>query len=236
MRAAPKTIAPVDRKALQRQLKHDADTGRYIPLRNRALFLLTWSSALRLSEVLALTVGQVLELAKVAAPSKSKGKVRWRVRSSTYVTVKQAKGGKASNARSNGRSESVRTWTSAGTVVIPARTRRAIAAYVRAAVDHGALDVTAPDSPLWVQASSGRQLRARTIQYQWTGLQRRAGCSELYHFHCLRHDSLTRFAAACGGDVFQVAAFGRCDPYTAQRYVHVEPRRLAGFADKAEQL
>ncbi|HKU37327.1 MAG TPA: site-specific integrase [Polyangiales bacterium] len=234
MRAAPKTIAPADRKALQRQLKLEADSGRVIPLRNRALFLLTWSSALRLSEVLALSIGQVLDVATVAAPRSLAGKVRWRVRSSTYVKVSQAKGGKVVDA--NGRGASVRTWTSAGTVVIPARARRAIGAYVRAAVKVGALQLAAGDAPLWVQPSTGRQLQPRTIQYQWTGLQRRAGCSELYHFHCLRHDALTRFAAACGGQVFQVAAFGRCDPYTAQRYVHVEPRRLAAFADKAESL
>lgn len=236
MRAAPKTIAPADRKALQRQLKLEADSGRVIPLRNRALFLLTWSSGLRLAEVLALTVGQVLELGLARQRASKKAVLRWRVRSSTYVKVSQAKGGKVVDHSGNG--ASVRTWTSAGTVVIPARARRAIAAYVRAALRVGALQLEqlGGAGPLWVQPSTGRQLQPRTIQYQWTGLQRRAGCSELYHFHCLRHDALTRFAAACGGNVFQVAAFGRCDPYTAQRYVHVEPRRLAGYADKAESL
>lgn len=235
MRTAPKPIAPPDRKALQRQLKLDADTGRFIPLRNRALLLTAWGGALRISEVLALSVDQVIEV--LNAPKKGttmrRSQLRWRVRASTYVKVDQAKGGKAHER--NG-TASVRTWTSAGTVVIPARARRAIAAYVRDALKRDVLDVVQKGAPLWVQAATGRQLSERAIQYQWVRLQRRAGCGDHYWFHSLRHDALTRFAEACGGDVFKVAAFGRCDPYTAQRYVHLVPRKLSGLADKAFEL
>jgi site-specific recombinase XerC len=250
MRQPPRTLEPEHRVRIRRQLKLEADAGRFNALRNRALYLLAWGSALRLKEVLALTVGQVLELeqpqprrrvlqrrsngahvGRLEAPAR----VRWRVRSKTYLRVQQAKGG-AAGADVDGR-PSVRRWTSAGNIVITSTARRALSAYVKHAVKAGALRLE-QDAPVWVRRKTAEPIRKRTLQDQWHGLQLRAGIEleQHYHFHCLRHDALTLFARACRYDVFQIAAFGRCDPYTAQRYVHAEPRRLAALADAAEQL
>lgn len=214
-RPLPEALASADRRVIERQLKLEADSGRFNPVRNRAFYLLMWHAALRLNEDLSLRLGQVIDI-------EPRGK-RWTVRSSSHVDKHQAKGGKHRNGGE---------WSSAGPFVLTRSVQRAIRAYVRCALKEGAIKLD-PQQPLWVKRRNGAPVRERALQYQWAGLLARAGASKHYHLHQLRHDAMTRFADACGGDVFKVAAYGRCDPYTAQRYVHASPRKLGELAERA---
>lgn len=217
----PRCFLPADRLRLANRLKSEADGKRFNALRNRALVLLAWTSGLRLGECMSLTVAQLLDNPKAVRVL--------RIRSQGYLRVEQAKGGAELEPGSP-----TRTWTSAGVFIVTKTARRALQLYLQSAQKSGVMKFPVdPDQRLWVQKKTGRPLRTRTIQYQFQTLLQRAGVPERYRFHDLRHDALTRFSEACGGDVFKVAAFGRCDPYTAQRYVHASPFALSEFADKA---
>lgn len=186
-----------------------------VALRQRALITLALDSGLRLAELCALELGQVVE-------DLSDGRVR--IRSSSYLVAEQAKGGERG----------------AGPFQIPLRARRALRPYVlalRAAAWvpwHGS-------SPLFVghRGQGGRaghaQLSPRAAQRDWTEVQIRARLRVHYPFHSLRHDAASRLRAA-GADAFDLMRALRWrELNTAARYVHDfdAAARAAELAERA---
>lgn len=219
MRAQPRSIDDADRARLLATLSRARTLHE---LRTRALLLLAWGSGLRLKEVCALNLVQLLEDPKAKRP---------RIRSTAYLQPKQSKG-RRNGARAH--------WDSAGSFIVTKPARVALQAYLRAAALRAWVRFPPTSTaPVFVAAGHGKakgahqRLAKRTAQHAWTELQKRARIEQPYGFHCLRHDALTRFAESCSGNVFKVATFGRCDVHTALRYVHANPAALREIAEHA---
>lgn len=212
-----RSIVPEDRKRLLTALTHH-DPHAFERLRTGALIRLAWTSALRVSECLALDCGQLVE---------EHGKTI-RIRSSGYLRTHQAKG--AADGR----------WSSAGQFVVTLAVARALRLYILEARRRGWLSSDA-SAPIFIAHRRTRnspdphgRLTHKGARAAWYRLQRRAGLQRpLYRFHDLRHDAITRFADACKGDAFKVAQFGRIDVRTASRYVHTRFTTIAEIADVA---
>ncbi|MGV1080685.1 MAG: tyrosine-type recombinase/integrase [Candidatus Nanopelagicales bacterium] len=226
MSARPRALAPDDRKRILHTANEWARSGSFTGLRTRAFVHLALGSGLRLKELCALNLTQVLDRT-------ARG---WRLRSQAYLLAPQSKG------RRNG---ARKKWDSAGSFYLTKNTRTALTLYLREARKRGWIEwPPAADTPLFVTVK-GRgsddngadhhvRLSHRTAQHAWTLLQARARVTEPYGVHCLRHEALSRFADACGGDSFKVAKFGRCDLRTALRYVHLSPAELERVAERAQ--
>lgn len=231
MKEPGRDIDDADRaKALQWLTEQAQRPGAFLHLRNRALMLLAMLSALRLKELLALNVNQVLE-----DPTTS---TLGRLRSSGYIRPEQTKG----------RRRGERRWTSAGTFVIPKLAREALRAYLSERIKRGWLTLPCKDDvPLFVtwrrttKASAKERaadvpgrLAKRSAEAAWEDVQARARLVQRYRFHDMRHDSLTRMSDASGGNPFRVAQHGRLrDIRTAQRYVHNDVATLEELSELA---
>lgn len=204
--------------------------GALLHLRNRALILLGMTSALRLKELLALDVNQVLE-----DPSTS---TLGRLRSSSYIRGEQAKGRRVGERR----------WEGSGTFVITKVAREALRAYLLERIKRGWLALPCSnDVPLFITwrrtTKATAKVRAtdvpgrlakRSAQAAWEDVQARARLVQRYRFHDIRHDALTRMADASNGNPFRVAQHGRLrDIRTAQRYVHGDVATLEELAHLA---
>jgi integrase len=170
-----------DRRRVVSALAEWARSGSIVGLRTQAMVTLTADTGLRAIEVTRLNVDQVLER-----------RADYAIATRGHLRPAQAKG------------------KVGGPFVISARARRALAAYLRAAVGAGWLTWPAPrGTPLFIghrghagAAGHGR-LTKRSAQHCWHEAQRRADLSARYGFHALRHDAATRIRAA-GGDVLDV--------------------------------
>jgi integrase len=214
-----------DRGRILAALTQWAASGSFYALRTRALILLVWGSALRLSEALALNIDQILE-----DPTLDR---LGRIRGTALVRADQSKG----------RRKGPRRWNSSGAFVLTKPARIALREYLAECHKRGW--VTLPvkrDTPLFVTVKGGKskgapsreRLGKRAAQRSWTEVQKRAKVHEHYRFHDLRHDALTRVGDVSSGNVFKVAQFGRLrDIRTAQRYVHGSTASLAELAELA---
>ena len=225
----PRAVLPNDRKRILRELSDWSRGESFLALRTRAHVLLAAGSALRVKEIVALDLEQVLE----QSPGPTGKKKRWRVRSSAYLRAGQSKG----------RRQGDRRWNSAGQFVLTKKARAAVRAYIALCVRRGWLELPPkPGQPLFIsnRRRTGNEphprVSKRTLQHAWHKLQQRAGLpkSAWYGVHDLRHDALTRFSDRCSGNVFQVAKYGRMSEKTAQRYVHTSPATIAQIAELAE--
>lgn len=203
-------------------MSQGALSGNFHHIRTRAIVLLAWGSALRVKEIAALQLAQVLEDPR---------KAHVRLRSSSYLRADQAKGGLGKKR------------AGVGAFIITKEARAALRDYLRTAKARDWLQLPPPkEAPLWVTIKSrgaktgpwhGR-LSKRMIEHSFLQLQTRAGIREPYRFHDLRHDALTRFAESCHGNPFRVAQFGRFnDIRTAMRYCHTDFMTLASLAELA---
>lgn len=185
----------------------------FTELRSAALVLVAWGGALRLSEVLALNVDQVIE-----DPRRQKlGKLR----ETGYLRTEQAE--------------------HPGAFVLTHETREVLREYLRALIAREWL--TLPSTgPLFVTIKGGKnkgalsrqRLGKRAAQLCFEQLQDRIGIRAHYRFGDLRHDALLRFGAAAQSNPFTVAQFGRLrDTRTAARYVRNAPASLAQLASIA---
>lgn len=221
-----RAIDELDRAKLLATLTQWAASQSFYALRTRALILLAWGSALRLSECLALNVDQILEDPTAETLS--------RIRGTAYVRADQTKGRRVGHTR----------WTSAGPFVLTKPARQALRAYLQESIRRGYLSLPPKrGTPLFVtlkgRVDKGQKVKRgrlgkRAAQHSWSSVQRRAGMQDIYRFHDLRHDALTRLGDAAQGNVFKVAQFGRLrDIRTAQRYVHGTIATLAELAELA---
>lgn len=211
-----RAILPDDRARIRAALREWADAGSFHGLRTRALILLVWGSALRLSEALALELGQVLERAPTSP------KRLGRVRSTGYLRAEQSKKHKGE-----------------GPFVVTKAAREALRAYLSEAIARGWIPTDEPAAALFVTVKGNDHARMgkRAAQYSWQQAQERARVAAPYRFHDLRHDALTRFSDQCEGNPFKVATFGRIrDVRTASTYVHADPLRLAKLAELADNV
>lgn len=191
-------LASGDRRALATAAREWSATENPIALRTWAIVVLCADSGLRAGEVVKLDLCQVLERPTSLA-----------IASSAYLRGDQAKGGDVG----------------AGPFTISERARRALGAWLRAALERDWIALPAqPRAPLFVGhrlhrgAPGHGRLSKRASQWAWHELQRRAGLANRYGFHSLRHDAATRFRLA-GGDVLDVAAHLRLrDIGTVARY------------------
>jgi integrase len=215
---SPRPIVPQDLRRLLSVANEWCRGGSFTALRTRALIALALGSGLRLKELCALELGQVLEL---------EGKRRWRLRGTAYLRAPQSKGRRVGSK-----------WDSAGSFVLTKPARVALRAYLREVQRRGWLEVSAGKGPLFLTlkgrgCAGHKRLSRRAAQHSWQLLQRRATLPELYSFHSLRHTAITRFADACGGHVFKTASYGRIHASTAMLYVHSSPVKIAELAELA---
>lgn len=223
----PRCVLPADRKqivsALNLHCRPDARNRVSIDaLRLRAAVLFAASAALRVSELCRLTIPQLLE-----DPSAG----RWRLRSLVYLRPAQSKGRRVGPKHEQ--------WESSGTIVVSDEARSALRAYIAELKRRGWCTwPPEPDQPLLVAKRRNARSRkakkpaygplaVRTLQYQWQMFQKRTGIVSPYHFHDLRHTAMTQCAEVTNGNTKMVAEFGRCDPQTAERYIHFSPARLS---------
>lgn len=217
-----RVILEADRRRLLALLDTHAKAGSISALRSRAIVQVTTDTGLRLSEILALDCGQILEDVRAPKP---------RISSSFHLTAKQAKG-RASTKSKKG-------YTSSRMVPVPRRAREALLAYLRALRVRGWLKAW-KGSP-WITSKGRGELAhvpvgPRAVQAAFRAWQIRAGIADPYRWHDLRHTAITRWARA-SGDVFAVAELaGHSDVRTTQRYVHQEPARLSALSERASDL
>jgi integrase len=210
-RQAPRPLLPDDRRKILRELNlrcRPSDRGvvNFCALRLRAAVLLAADSALRIAEMAKLDAIQVID--DPTAP-------RWKLRSIGYLRPEQSKGRRVGDD----------PWDSAGPFLLGDEPRAALRAYLAECKRRQYIPwPPKPGDPLFVAVrgnghGSGRhRLSVRTLQWQWEEFQARCSLATPYHWHCLRHDAMTRCADATNGNVRIVAAFGRCDVQTAMRY------------------
>jgi integrase len=180
----------------------------FCALRLRAAVLLAGGSGLRIGELCKLDAVQVIDDPSVP---------RWKLRSVGYLKAAQSKGRRVGPDQ----------WDSAGSFLVSDDARAALRAYLAEAKRREYLAwPPKPGDALFVsvrgngKSGAGRhRLSVRTLQWQWESFQRHAGLDAPYHWHCLRHDAMTRCSLATNGNLKIVAAFGRCDVLTAARYV-----------------
>jgi integrase len=205
----PRALTSADRKQVFATLVETSTSGSVVALRTRALITLAVDTGLRVGELCALELAQLLCDAAADAV---------RLQESFYLRHDQAKGGDKG----------------AGVVHVPKRARAAVRLYVLAlrreqwipwpVTPHiGGLDNA---TPLFLghRGQRGRpghnRLSVRAAQRSWHELQAHARLSTRYSFHALRHDCASRLRAA-GADLFDLAKQLRWrDLSTAQRYVH----------------
>ena len=211
----PRPLTSADRKRVRYALRRIADHD-FEALRTAAITLIAWGSGLRLSECLALEVGQV-EAAR-----------RNSIRERVTLRGQQVKGGKE-----NGKAVSI---------TLPEDARSALRRYLVEAREREWLeDDVHPNAPLFVaRRCNGRpghhpRLAKRSAQDSWKRLQQRAGVPPpLYRFQDLRHDALTVFADHCHGDPWRTAKFARHQNVnTTLSYIHSSMNDVATTAELA---
>jgi site-specific recombinase XerD len=212
MTAPAQTIEPAHARRLLDRLTEP--TKNLTDLRTNALVLLGWGSALKLSEVLALNVDQVLQ-----DPTRAK---LTPIRETGYLRADQT--------------------SAAGPFILSAHAREALARYLRELIDREWLTLPS-EGPLFVTMKGGRtkgavsrlRLGKRAAQLCFEQLQDRAGIRGAhYRYGDLRHDALTTFGRVAGSPT-TIAQFGRIrDQRTAQRYARSQPASLATIAQLAQ--
>lgn len=225
MNEVGRAIDDGDRARILAELSRWAASRSFYALRTRALILLVWGSALRLSEALSLNVDQIVE-----DPTLDR---LGRIRGTALVRAEQSKG----------RRKGPRRWNSSGVFVLNKAARIALREYLTECVRRGWLELPIPrDTKLFMTVKGGKtkgavsrgRLGKRAAQRSWTVVQGKAKVADHYRFHDLRHDTLTRIGDASSGNVFKVAQFGRLkDIRTAQRYVHGSTASLAELSELA---
>jgi integrase len=208
-------VTEIDRKRILKQLSLEAAGGTVNGLRNRALVLLAWDSALRVAEVTALNLAQVV-IMSVTGRS-------FRIRSEGWLQKEQSKGNEAE-----------------GIFLITESTRKALTLYVRALKRERWIKLPPGNGlPLFLTVklrggAGHKRLSIRGAQNVFLSLQERARITEPYRFHDLRHDAITRFAETCDGNAFRVAEYMRVrDIRTAIRYVHGSLKTSRDIAERA---
>lgn len=225
MNEVGRAIDDGDRERILAELSRWAASRSFYALRTRALVLLVWGSALRLSEALNLNVDQILEDPTAASLS--------RIRATAVVRAEQ----------SMGRRRGVQRWNSSGAFVLDKAARLALREYLEECERRGWLTFpVAKDTKLFMTLKGGKtkgapsreRLGKRAAQRSWTLVQAQAKVADHYRFPDLRHDTLTRIGEASLGNVFKVAQFGRLkDIRTAQRFVHGRTASLAELSELA---
>ena len=215
-----RVITDTDRRRLWSTLDAHAKAGNLGALRTRAIVFLTADTGLRLKEVLALTLEQLIENGRAKSP---------RIVSAFHLAASQAKGRKTRGDR--------RGYTSARLVLVPRRAREALLSYFRAMRARGELRRWVGSPWITIKGAARSSVPGqRAIQDAFAVWQSRAGIREAYRWHDLRHTAITRWARA-SPDVFAVAELaGHANVRTTQGYVHQEPARLAKIAEAASSF
>jgi len=203
-----RTITATDLKRIRAALaakynaQKDAPT-KFFAARLRALVLLTIGSGLRLSESLALEIGQVIE----GNPDN-----RWRIRGVSFLKATQAK-----------RKRPRRFF-------LPESSRQALLSYLRTGIEQQVF--TEPlelADHLFVAGKGNRAttITPRNIQTSWQRFQRSIGIAQSYRWHDLRHTAASLFAAQAENP-WQVRDYlGVKSLETAGIYIHTDDNLLA---------
>jgi integrase len=231
-----RSITDRERNAIWSCLETHCTAGDFGALRMRAIATLVIDTTLRLSEVLHITLRQLLE--------DTSAKSDLRILSSFYLHRVQAKGRatvKKTKAKRGEKKKKPRAgYSSERTVNVPRRAREALRAYLRELRARKWVTGAWSGTP-WITIKGRGEARhaipsKRTIQAAWTSWQKRAGIEDPYRFHDLRHTAITRLSGA-GDNVFAVAEIaGHHDVRTTQKYVHTSPAKLSALAQRASDL
>lgn len=218
-RARP--VLEEDRRRIWTTLEAHAARGDFGALRTLAIASLVNDCGLRLSEVLALTIEQVTERGATA-------KALPRFVSMFHLHDEQAKGRKDTEDR--------RGYSSARVVALPKRVRKILGRYLREL--RARKWIRAWRGSLWITIkgrgeAAHRALSERALQAAWQTWQERAGVSDPYRFHDLRHTAITRWTENTD-DVFAVSILaGHNDVRTTIGYKHASPAQLVSIVEKA---
>jgi len=224
-----RAISERERRRIWRTLDAHAEQGDFGAIRMRAIATLVIFTTLRLSEVLALRLEQLVEDVDRDDP---------RIVASFWLARTQAKGRPTKTKKGRGRKTKPivqRGYTSERTVTIPRRARDALRTYLRELRRRGWGGWQG--SP-WITIKGRGEVQhdtvsKRAVQHAWAMWQRRSGVSEPYRFHDLRHTAITKISNATD-NVFEVALIaGHNNVRTTQRYVHASPERLSAIAERA---
>lgn len=209
-----RVIAERDRARIWRELARRSERGDFAALRLRAVATLCVDTGLRLAEVIALNLEQLVEDTAARAP---------RFASSFVLRREQSK------RKERG-----------ALIQVPKSTRQALRAYVLEA--HRREWITGPPwrGPLLVtmkgpQVGHHQRPSDRAIQKGWQSWQRSIGIVDPYRFHDMRHTAITRWSEETT-DPYVVAQLARHrDIRTTSDYVHRSPARLAELAERASR-
>ena len=200
-----RVISTAHWRQLMASVNAQAKGGSVIAIRDRALLTFGVTTALRVSECVAIDVAQVLT-----------DSARLEVRSQSYIYKHQAKGGRA------------------GPFVIPSRARTALRAWLRARAElgleerGGALFVTTKH----YNADQHVRLSKRSAQARIERWLERSGLGREYSFHDLRHTAVTRFDQQVNGNLSLVTRFARhSDPKHSMRYTHIADAKVQEAAE-----
>lgn len=213
MNRAARAISDVDRRRIWTALDAHSTAGDFIAIRGRAIATLVIDTGLRLSELLALNIEQLVEDPTARAP---------RILGTFDLRATQAKNSKAAS------------------MAVPKRARDAIRVYLLELRRREWIKAPPWRGPLWIVHKSRVQgkhprLSKRAAQTAWSTWQKRAGIHDPYRFHDLRHTAITRWADSTD-NAFSVAELARhSDVKTSMRYVHGAPDRLREIAERASR-
>lgn len=228
-------ITDRERRAIWNTLDAFCDQHDFSALRMRAIATLCVDTTMRLSEVLALDLKQLLDEGSTTTKP--------RIVSSFYLQRVQAKGRATAAPKARGRKSSAkkakprRGYSSERMVMIPRRARDALRVYMCELRARKWVRGPWKGTP-WITIKGRGEAKhekpgKRAIQAAWATWQARAGIVDPYRFHDLRHTGITRLSENTD-NVFAVAEIaGHGDVRTTQKYVHTSPERLADLSERA---
>lgn len=200
MQRPARRITPADWSALCEQLERAARSGDLEALRLRALILTAHSGAIDLRELLALDLTSVLD-------PKAPHRRRFWTESPRYMRLlRDPSDARQRRTRPKRRTPPVLYRGAAGPVL----------EYLRASLRAHRVKWSLPRAPLF-HGPALEPVPARTVQHQFSELQRAAGFPARYRFADLRHTAICNRAPTCS--VGTLAVFARVSPRQALAYV-----------------
>jgi integrase len=195
-----------------------AESGSYTGARCRALVLLCAGTGLRLSEAVALDLGQLL-----VRPERVNG---WQIKTKCVLRKEQIKGKREA------------AW-----FVIPEKIKPEIKAYIRLSKKKGWIKFPLQKTPLFFtykntgKGNGGQRLSKRTGQHDFKELQKMAAIADPYRFHDLRHTYQTNIRKAGCNDPWIMAQASRLRSIElTMTYAHTDYEEINEAVEKASEL
>jgi site-specific recombinase XerD len=189
--------------------------------RTRAAIELSWSAAIRLSELIKLDVGDLADRVNTK---------KWRIKEAFLLGPEKAK-----KYRSKGVLSSA-----SGKIRIPTKQREIVRYYIYSAQRAKIFPKKLSEKqPLFVNQSRNR-ISKRMLEKNFSDLQKRLGIVDehqrpVYRWHDLRHTAITRISEA-GANAFEVMNMSRIkSTRNVMRYLHPSDARVIELIEKGSR-